>query len=327
MPRGGGGKHSICVAGPSTLATRTSRSVRTRPLRRVPLAYHPWVPAVTRIGIAVFDGVEELDFVGPWEVLSAWRSLYPDDLEVVLVGETDGPVRCAKGMRVLPDTTWEAVGSIDALVYPGGRGTRAQLGDERIGSRLRTLKASGTLMTSVCTGALVFGDAGLLDGLPAATHWGAFDELLSLGQAIEPRPEERFVDAGNGGRRHAERRPLRVFLGSVSGRDPAAGSPDPDQLRRRFSPHLGPCVGQVVLHGRLRQPGPVGGGLLRPCGEDGRDHPDLTVGRALGGVSGPARHALRSQSYCSGGSSSRFVIGRSMVARLRLLHLRPQRPA
>jgi putative intracellular protease/amidase len=53
------------------------------------------VPAVTRIGIAVFDGVEELDFVGPWEVLSAWRSLYPDDLEVVLVGETDGPVRCA----------------------------------------------------------------------------------------------------------------------------------------------------------------------------------------------------------------------------------------
>jgi transcriptional regulator GlxA family with amidase domain len=63
---------------------------------------------VTRIGIAVF--------VGPWEVLSAWRSLYPDDLEVVLVGETDGPVRCAKGMRVLPDTTWEAVGSIDALV-------------------------------------------------------------------------------------------------------------------------------------------------------------------------------------------------------------------
>jgi transcriptional regulator GlxA family with amidase domain len=149
-----------------------------------------------RVVIAVFEGVEELDFVGPWEVLSAWRSLYPDDLELALVGESFGPLTCAKGMRVLPHATWEALGRVDVLVYPGGRGTRAQLGDEKIRSRIRALALGGTLMTSVCTGALVYADAGLLDDLAATTHWRAFDELLRLGRRIEPRPDERFVDAG-----------------------------------------------------------------------------------------------------------------------------------
>ena len=83
-----------------------------------------------RIAVAVFEGAEELDFVGPWEVLAAWRYLYPDDVEVFLVGETTDPVTCAKGMRVLPDRTWADAGEIDVLVYPGGRGTRAQVGSE-----------------------------------------------------------------------------------------------------------------------------------------------------------------------------------------------------
>jgi transcriptional regulator GlxA family with amidase domain len=149
-----------------------------------------------RVAIAVFEGAEELDFVGPWEVLAAWRFLYPDEVDVFLVGETTEPVTCAKGMRVLPDTAWGDAGKIDVLVYPGGRGTRAQLGDERLRERLRGLRDNGTLMTSVCTGSLVYADAGLLDGRPAATYHAAFGELLPLGQAIEPRPDDRFVDDG-----------------------------------------------------------------------------------------------------------------------------------
>jgi transcriptional regulator GlxA family with amidase domain len=149
-----------------------------------------------RIAIAVFEGAEELDFVGPWEVLAAWRFLYPDDLDVLLVGDGEGPVICAKGMRVLADVSWEELGEIDALVYPGGRGTRAQIGDETIRARLRQLTEHGTLMTSVCTGALVYADAGLLDGRPATTYWSAFDELLPLGRDISPRPNDRFVDTG-----------------------------------------------------------------------------------------------------------------------------------
>jgi transcriptional regulator GlxA family with amidase domain len=149
-----------------------------------------------RIAIAVFDGAEELDFAGPWEVLGAWRFLYPDDVELVMVGESVAPVMCAKGMRVLPEVSWHELGDVDVIVYPGGRGTRSQLGHETIRTRLRALREAGTLMTSVCTGALVYGDAGLLDGRPATTYSTAFAELLLLGSDIEPRPNERFVDDG-----------------------------------------------------------------------------------------------------------------------------------
>jgi transcriptional regulator GlxA family with amidase domain len=97
---------------------------------------------------------------------------------------------------VLPQTTWEELGAVDVLVYPGGFGTRAQLGDERVRARLRGLHERGTLMTSVCTGSLVYADAGLLDGRAAATYWNAFDELLPLGRDIEPRRDDRFVDTG-----------------------------------------------------------------------------------------------------------------------------------
>jgi transcriptional regulator GlxA family with amidase domain len=148
------------------------------------------------IGVALFEGAEELDWAGPWEVLSAWSSGWPDDgVEVFTVAEGDGPVRCAKGLRVLADHTWETAPQLDVLVFPGGRGTRAQLGDEAVRTRMRVLSERGTLMTSVCTGSLVFADSGLLDGKPATTHWGSLDRLAELGNRIEVRPEDRFVDA------------------------------------------------------------------------------------------------------------------------------------
>jgi transcriptional regulator GlxA family with amidase domain len=149
-----------------------------------------------RIAVALFEGAEELDWAGPWEVLSAWANQWPDDgVEVFTVAETREPVTSAKGLRALADTTWDEIGDVDVLVYPGGRGTRAQLGDDRIRARLRALAAGGTLMTSVCTGSLVFADAGLLDGRPATTHWGSLDLLGELG-AVEVRPDARFVDTG-----------------------------------------------------------------------------------------------------------------------------------
>jgi transcriptional regulator GlxA family with amidase domain len=150
-----------------------------------------------RLAVAVFDGAEELDFVGPWEVLSMWQVRHPEEVEVFLVGESREPITCAKGMQVVPGTTWDDVGDVDVLVYPGGYGTRAQLADETVLTRLRTLNEAGTLMASVCTGALVFGSAGFLDGQPATTYWDAFDELAALGRDITPQPDERFVDNGD----------------------------------------------------------------------------------------------------------------------------------
>ena len=74
-----------------------------------------------RIGIALFEGAEELDFAGPWEVLAAWANQWPDDnVEVFTVSDGLEPVRCAKGLRVVPDHTWDTAGRLDVLVYPGG---------------------------------------------------------------------------------------------------------------------------------------------------------------------------------------------------------------
>lgn len=150
-----------------------------------------------QIAIALFEDAEELDWAGPWEVLTAWAQHWPDDgVEVFTVAETLDPVRCAKGLRVLPDRSWAELGEIDVLLYPGGIGTRPQLGQERIRSRMRSLHAAGTLMTSVCTGALVFADAGLLDGRPATTHWAQLELLATIGERIDVRADERFVDDG-----------------------------------------------------------------------------------------------------------------------------------
>jgi transcriptional regulator GlxA family with amidase domain len=152
---------------------------------------------MTRIAVALFDGAEELDFAGPWEVLAAWATQWPDDgVEVFTVANATEAVTCAKGMRVLPDHTWESAPAIDVLVYPGGIGTRRELADPDTLERLRTLRERGTLMTSVCTGALVFAAAGLLRDRPATTWWGRLDTLVELDPTIDVRADDRFVDSG-----------------------------------------------------------------------------------------------------------------------------------
>jgi len=152
---------------------------------------------MTRIGVFLFEGAEELDWAGPWEVLAAWAHQWPEDgVEVLTVARDAGAVRCAKGLRVLPDFSWDDCPPLDVLIYPGGRGTRVHLGDEVIRRWVRSLAEEGTLMTSVCTGSLVFADAGLLDDGPATTHWASLELLASLGNGIEVRGEDRFVDRG-----------------------------------------------------------------------------------------------------------------------------------
>ncbi len=153
---------------------------------------------MTTIGIFVFEGAEELDWAGPWEVLVAWAEGWPEDeVEVFTLSRDDGPVTCAKGLRVLTDHTWADAPDMDVLVFPGGRGTRRQIGNKAVHGWLHRLRDGGTLMTSVCTGSLVFADAGLLDGRPATTHWGSLDTLASLGAGVEVRPDDRFVDSGS----------------------------------------------------------------------------------------------------------------------------------
>lgn len=153
---------------------------------------------MTTFAIALFPDVEELDWVGPWEVLTSWAQHFPDDgVHVFTVADTTEVITCAKGARVLADHTWDTAPPFDVLVYPGGQGTRRQLGDEAVRGRIRKHAEAGTLMTSVCTGSLVYGDAGILDGRPATTHWAAMDELRAVSDKIEVQSDVRWVDDGN----------------------------------------------------------------------------------------------------------------------------------
>lgn len=148
------------------------------------------------IGIALFDGAEELDWAGPWEVLAAWAQQFPDDgVRVFTLARENREITCAKGLRVLPHETWETAPAMDVLVYPGGMGTRKELADEAVLDWMRGI-AGGSVVASVCTGSLVLAAAGLLDGRPATTHWSALELLPTLGKDIDVRPEDRFVDTG-----------------------------------------------------------------------------------------------------------------------------------
>jgi transcriptional regulator GlxA family with amidase domain len=152
---------------------------------------------VTRIGLFLFDGAEELDWAGPWEVLAAWAQLWPgDDVHVFTVARAEGPVTCAKGLRVLAEHTWVTAPVADVLLVPGGRGTRQLVRDDATLDWIRGHAERGALVTSVCTGSLVLAGAGLLRERAATTYWNAFDELLEVDPTIEVRRDDRYVDVG-----------------------------------------------------------------------------------------------------------------------------------
>jgi transcriptional regulator GlxA family with amidase domain len=153
---------------------------------------------VATIGILLFDDVEELDAIGPWEVLAWWCARFPDDGWAVTTFSHDGGiVRCAKGLRVVPDHSDDTVPALDVLLYPGGRGARTRIDDEAELAWLRDQRAKVPLLASVCTGSLVFAKAGLLSGRPATTHWGTLDRLADLDPTIDVRRDDRFVDDGD----------------------------------------------------------------------------------------------------------------------------------
>ncbi|HXR21484.1 MAG TPA: DJ-1/PfpI family protein [Acidimicrobiales bacterium] len=149
------------------------------------------------IGIMLFDGVEELDAVGPWEVLAYWAGNWPEDgWQVVTFARTAGDIQCAKGLVVRAAHSWTDTPPLDVLVLPGGQGTRPLLNNPTTLDWIRQRRDEGTLMTSVCTGSLVFAAAGILNGRPATTYWDQLDLLQQLDPTIELRPSDRWVDSG-----------------------------------------------------------------------------------------------------------------------------------
>ena len=120
------------------------------------------------IGIVLFNDAEELDWAGPWEVLTAGAK---DGDRVITVAETHGAIRCAKGLRVLSDHTFDDSPDLDVILVPGGWGTRAERVNTTMTSYVIEQAQHAEWTTSVCTGAFILQAAGLLEGKRATTHW------------------------------------------------------------------------------------------------------------------------------------------------------------
>ena len=149
-----------------------------------------------RVEVLFFHEAEELDVVGPWEVLRLWQQLSRQPIEVSSVSLDGAAVRCAHGLMVSVDRSVASHGAPDLLVVPGGPGAEAVRQDSETIQLLRRMAASGTLMASVCTGAQVLAEAGLLDGMRATTHWRALDALEGRYPAVTVERDVRWVDAG-----------------------------------------------------------------------------------------------------------------------------------
>ena len=144
------------------------------------------------LGIVLFDRVEELDFAGPWEVLTYAALCKPGALSVMTVSESGEAVTCNKGLRVLPDCRFADCPSLDVILVPGGQGTRAEMANPAMLDFVSRQAAGCRWVTSVCTGVMVLLAAGFAEGKRVTTHWAAVEELRAQGR-IEVLEGPRFV--------------------------------------------------------------------------------------------------------------------------------------
>jgi transcriptional regulator GlxA family with amidase domain len=156
-------------------------------------------------GILIFDGVEVLDFAGPFEVFSRTRTVPGVEsrrdeasapFRVFTVAKTAGPVTATGGLVVQPHFAFADAPAIDLLLVPGGFGTRPLLEDRETLDWIARVSASARLTTSVCTGALLLAKSGRLAGRRATTHWGALDLLATLHDPALVDREARVVEDG-----------------------------------------------------------------------------------------------------------------------------------
>ena len=148
------------------------------------------------IGIIIFDGAEELDFVGPYEVFSILNTLDAEQrVNVFTLAEKKELIKCANNLKVMPDYSIEDAPIIDVLLIPGGDGRRKEMHNETLRDFILKTTETAKYTTSVCTGAFILAEAGLLDGKKATTWKGVLNELDKY-ENIE-MVKQRFVVEGN----------------------------------------------------------------------------------------------------------------------------------
>lgn len=156
------------------------------------------VTARRTVGILAFDGMEVLDFAGPYEVFNVAGDIGSGPgFEVVAVGTRSGTVTGRGGFTVLPPASISDHPPLDVLIVPGGAGTRSLVGDAAVLAWVGGTAATAEVVVSVCTGALVLAAAGLLKGCPATTHHEALDELAALSPTTDVVRGLRFVQSSD----------------------------------------------------------------------------------------------------------------------------------
>ena len=156
-----------------------------------------------RVGILVFAEVEVLDFCGPFEVFSATRldesrrREEPSPFDVILVAETIQPVIATGGLKVLPDHDLQSCPPLDLVIVPGGWGTRQLVQNDKVVRWIQDQAQQVELATSVCTGSFLLGQAALLDGRRATTHWSSLDRMEETFPAVQVVRDQRVVEDGS----------------------------------------------------------------------------------------------------------------------------------
>lgn len=149
------------------------------------------------VSILVFDGVEELDFIGPLEVFGvASRLTKRAKIEVATLGWRKGHIQGAHGLKFLPRISDHSKRTPDICVVPGGPGARKGIYDPSFIRWVEKVTKGVPHILSVCTGSLVLAKMGLLDGLSATTHWASLGELRKLAPLCHVVKNARFVDTG-----------------------------------------------------------------------------------------------------------------------------------
>ena len=144
-------------------------------------------------GFLIFPGLEELDLVGPWEMISLWSKSLNGPGRCLIVAQSSEPVICAKGISINPHVTFAACPQLDYLLVPGGQGTRTQVDNADLIRFVAGQAAGCRAVLSVCTGSFILHRAGLLAGRRATTHWASLARLAELGN-VQVLPERVVRD-------------------------------------------------------------------------------------------------------------------------------------
>lgn len=142
-------------------------------------------------GFLLFPNLEELDLVGPWEIIGVWSKYAGGPEHCLTVSQSGGEIVCAKGLRMIADHSFADCPPLDYLLIPGGQGTRAEVSNQELLEFVRGQAASCREVLSVCTGSFILQAAGLLDGKRATTHWGSLDRLRAFADVTVD--EKRYV--------------------------------------------------------------------------------------------------------------------------------------